>query len=355
MKLYKCITKTKALIVWCGLLLLTAGLFVFAAECKKGALDGILMCVGILVPSLFPFYVISAFMGESSLAECLAPLLEPVGKFLLKTSGASVIPLIMSLVGGYPIGARTVAALYKKGLITHNEASKISLIAFGAGPGFLVSFVGVSLLLSKESGIILLSSQIISMLTIALIARFTEKDKNSAEVQPQILPTPNIGESLVNAVGDSVKAMGAMCGFVILFSTICNVLTEGFNFEGIFADTLLSLLEITTGVTALSGKYSLTYISMMTAFGGICVHLQVFRELRGINFSKPKFYLYRIYQSIISLGVTRFLLYFFPVEEAVFSNISTEPQITPYTSIAGFAALTTTSVLFIFSLRKRSH
>ena len=336
-------------------MLVTAGLFVFSDECKDGALKGIFICISMLVPSLFPFYVISAFMGECGLAENLAPILKPVGKVLLKGSGASAIPVIMSLVGGYPIGARATAALYKKGLISESEASRLSLIAFGAGPGFLVNFTGVSLLLSKESGIILLSSQIISVLVLALIARFSEKGEPADISQPKIRPNQGPCEALVNAVGDSVRAMGAMCGFVVLFSIICNLVSEGLHFEGFVSDILLSLIEITTGVTALSGKYSLSYISMLTAFGGLCVHLQVFRELRGIHFSKPKFYLYRIYQSITSLAVTRILLYLFPIEEAVFSSISSPPQINTYTSVVGFIALALTSVLFILSLHKHSH
>lgn len=354
MKLYKCISKTKALLIWTLLLLSSAGLFVFAQECKAGAVSGIFLCAGVLVPSLFPFCIISSFMGESSLAECLSPLFNPVGKILLNRRGICVIPLVMSLAGGYPIGARTIAALYKKGLMTKSEASDISLIAVGAGPGFLITFVGISLLGSKESGIILLSSQIISMVVLCLILRFTRKPDTTPDSEISPVTTLSASEALVNAVSDSVRAMGAMCGFVILFSVLCSVLTEGLNIKGIFADILLSLLEVTTGVTTLSGKQSLIYISMLTGFGGLCVHLQIFRELKGIPFSKKRFYLYRIYQSISSLFATKILLLIFPVKEAVFSSIDYKPQVNLYSTIIAFGALAVTSVFFILSLHKKA-
>ena len=352
MNLYKCIGKTKLLIIWTVVLAGFAGLFVFSEECKNGALNGILMCLGILVPSLFPFFILASFLAESHILDLISPVLNPVAKFLLGLRGICIVPVIMSLIGGYPVGAKAVATLYRNNSITKNEAERLSVICCFAGPGFLVTFVGVSLLFSKESGIILLSSQIISGAVLCVISRFIfgkNDDKNKIITARNI----SVSEAMVNSVNSAVISTAGMCGFVIAFSVVCNVLTEGFGADNLIGKSFASMLEITTGVNLLCGEISLELISALTAFGGVCVHLQIFRELKGIPFSKIRFYIFRLVQSGVCLFVTKLLLLVFPVADTVFSTISEKPRLTSYSGIAGTIALLITSALFIISVKHR--
>ena len=171
MKLYKCIGKTKLLAIWTVVLLGFAGLFIFSDECKEGALNGILMCMGVLVPSLFPFFILASFLAESNILEPLTSVLNPVSKFLLGLKSICLMPVILALVGGYPVGAKAIKSLYETKSITKTEAERLAVICCFAGPGFLITFVGSSLLFSKESGIILLTSQIISGVTLCFLSR----------------------------------------------------------------------------------------------------------------------------------------------------------------------------------------
>ena len=330
-----------------------AGLLIFPKECKNGALNGIVMCLEILVPSLFPFLVLSSFLSESQIIDILSPILNPIGKYIFKTRGICLVPVILALCGGYPVGARTISALYRKEEITKYEAERLSYICCSAGPGFLVSFIGISLLISKEAGIILLSSQIISIAVLLFASGFFTFIDIGSENKPTPKEKPLFCEALVDSVSSAVKSTAGMCGFVVLFSIICNVLTSVSEKDSTFGIILVSLLEITTGVSSVSGELSLEVISALTGFGGFCVHMQIFRELKGIKYSKIKFYIYRVIQTILCYICTKLLLIAFPVTDMVFSTVEKMPRLTFYSSITGTVALLITSSIFILSLRKR--
>lgn len=353
MNFYKCLSRTKAAVIWVAVLCGLSGLFIFSTECKNGAIDGILLCLGVLVPSLFPFFILSAFLAETGILDCLSPVLNPVAKVLLGTRGNCLVPIILSLVGGYPVGAKTTASLYSKDLINKDEASRLAVVCCSAGPGFLVTFVGVSLLGSKESGIILLSSQIISVIVLSVLSRFIFGKSKQQQESVRIKSTTSVSEALVSSVNSAVKSAAGMCGFVITFSVICNVLTEGFGADNSLGKIFVSLLEITTGVSLVSGEVSLEILAALTGFGGICVHMQIFRELKGIGFSKVRFYIFRLIQSAVCLFSTKLLLLAFPVTDEVFSTVSKPPELIFYSSVIGCVALIITSVVFILALRKK--
>lgn len=354
MKIYKCVKKTKALGVWAGILTFVALLFIFAKECKDGAVEGILMCMGVLIPSLFPFMILSSFMAENNISEILSPVFTPVSKLFTGLGGICFIPVMLSIAGGYPVGARAISALKSKGLIKDREAAQLALICCGAGPGFLVTFVGVTMLESKDAGIILLVSQIISILSLCVISRigFSRKKEETA---PAPLPgaSVSISEAFVGAVYSAVKSCGSMCGYVVLMSAVCNIITSGLGLSGVLGQFAVSTLEITTGVYNLEST-NLTIVSGLVGFGGICVHLQIFRELKGVSFSKSLFYVYRLLSAGISMLCTRVLLMLFPISTEVFSSISEKPQLTFYSGLAGCMGLVLTSVLFIFSIRNKN-
>lgn len=350
--MYKCFGKTKVAVIWTVILGCFGILFIFSEECKNGALNGILMSLGILVPSLFPFFILASFISESHIIDLVTPLFSPVSKLLLGLRGVCLAPLLMSLVGGYPVGAKATATLYHNKKISAFEAERLAVICCFSGPGFLITFVGISLLFSRESGIILLLSQIISSVVLCVVSRliygkhsdFTEKS------EPQKV---SVSEALVNSVNSAVKSTAGMCGFVITFAIICNVVTEGLGADNTVCKVSVATLEITTGVNLLAGEVSLEVISALTAFGGFCVHLQIFRELKEVPFSKIWFYIFRLIQSAVCLLSAKLLLLAFPVTDSVFSTTAEKPELTFYSNITGAIALLITSIVFIISIRNK--
>ena len=225
MKFYRCISKTKALLYWVMILSSLGGLFIFSKECKDGCVSGILLCLGVLVPSLFPFFVLSSFIAESNATDFLFKPFSGVFAFMSGMEREAVTPVIMSLIGGYPVGAKTISQMYAKGKLSEESAKRLSAVCCCAGPGFLVTFVGVSILNSKEAGLILLSSQFISVFVLLLCCRLIfPKNITTAPTDNKSCKEIDFCELLVNSVNSSVKSTSGMCGFVILFSMLCEIL-----------------------------------------------------------------------------------------------------------------------------------
>ena len=79
--------------------------------------DALELCASTLVPSIFPFMVVSSvFINYSSqnLFKCFSPVL----KILFGTSSPSTGAIICGMLCGYPVGASATCELYKNNMIS---------------------------------------------------------------------------------------------------------------------------------------------------------------------------------------------------------------------------------------------
>ena len=94
-----------------GVLCAAAALLFYPTQAAAGAKRGIGYCVDILIPSLFPFMALSVFVVKSGLAASMGRLTAGPCRILFGLPGSAAAAIVMSMVGGYPVGARAVAAL----------------------------------------------------------------------------------------------------------------------------------------------------------------------------------------------------------------------------------------------------
>ncbi len=111
-------------------------LLIFPAQAAEGAKNGVNYSLNILLPSLYPFMVLSVFIVKSGLAEKLGSALEKPTQALFRLPGGAAASIVMSVVGGYPAGARSAAALAEAGLVTQAQAERMMYFCVNAGPSF---------------------------------------------------------------------------------------------------------------------------------------------------------------------------------------------------------------------------
>ena len=75
-----------------------------------GAKDGIELCITTVIPSLFPFFVLSGVI-TSSISEKKIPALSIFCRWM-KIPDHALPLMLVGLLGGYPIGAKTAAPAY---------------------------------------------------------------------------------------------------------------------------------------------------------------------------------------------------------------------------------------------------
>ena len=90
-----------------------------------GAREGLNLCALIVIPALFPFMALCAFISQSGLSARLGKLLSPVTRVLFHLEGNAGAAILMSWIGGYPVGARSADALYQQGQISLSDAQRM--------------------------------------------------------------------------------------------------------------------------------------------------------------------------------------------------------------------------------------
>lgn len=318
----------------------------FAAECSEGIKKGLLFCTEVLVPSLYLFMALSSLLVKSGVMVTLSKPFAGVSRGIFRLPQEGFTVLLLSMMGGYPVGARCAAALYEDGRLSAEEAEATAQIAVCAGPGFLLNYVGAALLNNRRAGMILLAAETLGMLITGVIIGRT---RPSPPVRRQRTVNPTGGNLLITAVSEASKATFHLCGMVVLCAAGVEVIAA-VSPSDVITDLCSAAVEITTGCHRMCGRYPLYLIAFFVGFGGISVHLQIFAGLGGLSIKKSLFFLYRIIQGIITAALTYTLMLFFPMEQSVFSSTDAPLTFAKSATLAGSAALILLSLCFLGSV-----
>ncbi len=339
----------KGKIIIYGLIILT-GIYLsvsFSEEVYRGIHQGIALCCDVLVPSLFFLMVIAAFTVHSSVALYITRPLRGISRVCFSLPYVCMTPILLSLIGGYPVGARCVSILFKSGMITRDQAKKASYIAVSAGPGFLINYIALALLNHRESGVILLTSEIISVIITGVIVSKTVKCEKDP---PKGTLRATSSSLLIDSVEDASKGVFSMCSMVLMFSSLTEILKSALGGHETILLILSNLLEITTGSNLSAGKIPLYLTAFFVGFSSLSVHCQIYAVLKDVRPHIGLFTLFRVLQGIIASLATYILVSIFPETAAVFSTaeVTEAPRIT--STVWGSLALVLSSLFFLGSV-----
>ena len=148
------------------MLLLVTGLFwllLDAAEVRTAVTEGLSLCTRSVIPSLFPFLAVSALLMSLGFGEWRSgPLSGLVALYRIGGAGASA--LLLGLVGGYPVGARTAASLVSDGVLSKEEGERLLTFCNNSNPAFLITVLGLGVFGSVRTGMWLWLIHILSAL-----------------------------------------------------------------------------------------------------------------------------------------------------------------------------------------------
>jgi len=264
--------------------LLLVMLILSAAEVKASCYEALIMCAGLLIPSLFPFFVLSGFLSRLGLPGILGKLVSPVISRLYGISPAGASALIMGFIGGYPAGAAYIADMEKEGFISAGEGERLIAFCNNSGPAFIVGVMGTGIFGSVKTGLTLYTVHIASALLTGLFFR----EKNYSDYIPQHrLDQTETVRAIVDSVKQAVVSILNVSGFVAAFSVLLSLL-DSFGlfalFRSAFAKAFLSgILELGSGAAAMAGlgenPFTLALASGLLSWGGLSVHFQTLAVL----------------------------------------------------------------------------
>lgn len=143
-------------------------LFLFSsADARQGAADGLRLWGTLLIPSLLPYFAAAGLLTRLGAVDALARRLAPAAARLFGVSGAGAAVFLLGLSGGYPLGAATIGALYRDGLLRKDEAEHLLAFCDNSGPAFAVGALGVGVFGSAGWGMLLWGIHAISAAAVA--------------------------------------------------------------------------------------------------------------------------------------------------------------------------------------------
>lgn len=100
------------------LIVAVGGIFLalrYSRECYRGIESGIGFCLSVLIPSLFFFMIVAAYIVDSGIAEAICRPLGRLSQALFRLPHESLAVILLSMIGGYPVGAACTAILHRDG------------------------------------------------------------------------------------------------------------------------------------------------------------------------------------------------------------------------------------------------
>lgn len=343
----KFFTAAKCLLLALCCVLLT----VFSQGSREGAANGIKLCLNVLAPSLFPFMAVTNLFAQTGLCQRLGRPLNKITQKLFGLSGAAAPVILMSLIGGYPVGAGGIAQLRRQNALSDSEAEQAALFAVCAGPGFVISFAGAGLLGSVNIGLIIFATQVMSVLLTAPLARLLRREKSHYSKGELSLSSVPFSQALVISVYSAAKSMLIICAFVLLFSAFSGMLFQMMPGSA-FLTAAAAMLEVSSGIVNLSRSSPVEAVAFFIGFGGICVHFQIFAALGEVRVSKTLFFLFRIIQGLLTTALTHIGLRLVPQKEAVFSTSHVDRAAVFGGSVLSGAALVGVTICFLASVKQ---
>lgn len=328
--------------------LMGVGLIMFPKEAAGGVREGLILLGQTVIPSLFPFLVLSSYITLSPVSDTLSRIFGKAYKKLFKVNEDAVCVTLMGLTGGFPVGAKIAAELYSAGRITRNEAERLLFWSVGAGPAFTVSAVGIFMLGSMKAGLILYASSLLASISIGFFCRFLANNESARA--PRNFKEKSEGSPLVAAVSNSTTAMLGISAWVLAFSclsSLINVFPITSNAE-IF---LKAVLEVTTGCRTAAGNVSFPVMAAIIGFGGFSVICQISPYLDICKIQMRRFISARIINSALSAFFASILINFFPeaASASTIINAGETPVYLSYT-VPATAVLLIMCAVFIFEV-----
>ncbi len=360
---YKAVT---AVLLMGGLLFL---MLFFSADTAAGVKKGLTYACDLLVPSLFPFMVLSSFLMRSGFGRYLEGCFGFVIRHWYRLPDCAGGAIIFSFIGGYPVGVSCVRVLWEQKKITDRQAEQMMLFCVGAGPAFLITGIGTILLNSPQAGVLLFLSQLFSGLLLGRLAgRWLGEPQPKGNRQQADVPSVSMTEAFMVSCSGAAKSLLNMTAFIAFFSMVLalcertglcsavkNVLMAcGLSYP-IANNVFHIVMEVTIACQGIGqGGCPLWLMALATGFGGLCVHGQILTMAGKMPMNKKRYLLFRAMNGLLSAGIVYTADRFFPQTASVFA-VSGAVQAKWFSmSAIGSVALLLLSILFVVSFSFRS-
>ncbi|ADL51633.1 sporulation integral membrane protein YlbJ [Clostridium cellulovorans] len=297
-------------------------------KCIVMTLKGINLFFYSVFPSLFVFLILCnlliAFNGVEIYSKTLGKLLcKP-----LRLPESCAFPIIVSILCGYPLGAKYTYSLFDEGKIDKACADRLLNIASNPSPVFVIGTLGTTMLKDTNLGYLLLLSNYIASFVMSLLmkpSRFKYKENYKSKTE-----LFNIGMALRTSIENAINTTLMVGGFIVFFFLLTSIVNDNiliFIKNNTIKATFTGIIEMTQGCSLITSttdnlKTKIILCSFFINFSGLSVVAQVYAFIYKYNVSIIRYMFLKLSQGFIASIVMFFLSNFYLRNTTVSANFN---------------------------------
>lgn len=277
------------------------------------AASGLQLWFDRMVPTLFPFMILSGILVRQNLTEGFAGILYPLFGPLYKISKNCVYCILLGFLCGFPMGAKIVAEMYERNRINKREAEFLLAFCNNIGPvyyiGFLLPVTGLykpeklPFFLLGMYGIPLLYGLFLRMSGFLLPKG--SFSKNTLQQKTEITTEESFPVSLDGAMQSAISGITSLGGYMVLFNLLNllpHVLSSTIQLPGEEKRLALwnCLLEITSGVSRAANRFPFAVL-LILPLGGLSCIAQTGSLLRNTDLSLSRYLIHKGLQTLLTV------------------------------------------------------
>ena len=288
----------------------------FPAVGAKACAEGVALWANAVLPTLFPFLVLTALLTRLGAAECAGRLFAPLTK-KLRLPDCAAVCMLLGVLSGYPVGCRALSEF--QGRMREGQALRAAALCSVSGPMFVIGTVGGAMFQCARAGALLFCSHLLGVVLVFLctlpFARRAEEERT--------LPAGRSADAvLAESVQGAVVSILCVGGFIAFFGAAAALLQaagilaplqklialplSAAGAENCAEGALAGLLEATRGCALLAGAggtLALPLAAFTVTFGGASILAQQLAFLKKLKVRAGAFVALKFAQGVAAFGI----------------------------------------------------
>lgn len=116
-------------------------ILVYPTEALKAAREGLNLWLNVMIPTLLPFLICTGILVQTRPDQRLLAPFKTLWKIVFGISPAGAYAVLVGMLCGYPMGAKTTSDLYENGQITKKEAEYLLTFVNQPSPVFVRTYL----------------------------------------------------------------------------------------------------------------------------------------------------------------------------------------------------------------------
>ena len=276
-------------------------------------------------PALFPFFIITKLLTLLGVGNLISRILDKPLKYMYNTSPIGGYIFVLSIISGYPIGAKLISEFRECGRLSDCEAKNIMSFTSTSGPLFIIGTVGLKMLRNYRAGALILISHMLSAIINGFVFRGGGEPENSFQDIDDGLINNFYNDAIVSSITSIMQVAASMIILNILIvafdqAGVISVIGRVFEFigldENISIGVVYGLIEITQGISLISSqtqtiKDIIVPISVIISFGGLSVLIQSMTFLAPIGIKIRYYLVTKLSQAVFAYVISTLLVMVF--------------------------------------------